>query len=166
MQKLNNEVGFIYGNLLDFPYGITSIAQCCNTAHVMDEGLSKKISDRYSEVKVANEEAVKQGFNILGEFSVAEVKVNKKKKGKIFNLYTNDDISFGRDVNYEALYRNLLLLRNRLNFLNEKCLGIPYEMGSETSHGSWKIVYAMIEHLFAGPQAYFDTYIVKCKNEK
>jgi O-acetyl-ADP-ribose deacetylase (regulator of RNase III) len=156
-----NEIGFIHGNLLDFPRGITSIAHCCNTMNVMGAGIAKQIADRYSEAKKADDEADKVGLNTLGEFSFADVKLDDERSGKIFNLYTQERAGFGREVNYEALYKNLLLLRNRLNFLNEKCLGIPHGMSSGLAGGSWKIVYAMIEHLFEGPQAYFKTYIVK-----
>lgn len=159
--SLENEIGFLHGNLLDFPYGITSIAHCCNTMNIMGAGIAKQIADRYPEAKQADDEAAEAGNNILGEFSFADVKIDDQRNGKIFNLYTQAEIGFGREVNYESLYRNLLLLRNRLNYLNEKCLGIPYGMSSGLAGGSWKIVYAMIEHLFGGPQAYFKTYIVK-----
>ena len=164
MNDNDNQIGFLHGNLLDFPYGITSIAHCCNTMNIMGAGIAKSIADRYPEAKQADDESAKGGLNILGEFSLAEVKVGDETK-RIFNLYTQEEIGFGREVNYEALYRNLLLLRNRLNFLNEKCLGIPYGMSSGLAGGSWKIVYAMIEHLYGGPQAYFKTYIVKLTEE-
>lgn len=157
----DNQIGFLHGNLLDFPYGITSIAHCCNTLNIMGAGIAKQIANRYPEAKKADDEAAKGGLNILGEFSFADVKIDDERNGKIFNLYTQEEIGFGREVNYEGLYRNLLLLRNRLNFLDEKCLGIPYGMSSGLAGGSWKIVYAMIEHLYGGPQAYFKTYIVK-----
>jgi len=159
--SLENEIGFLHGNLLDFPYGITSIAHCCNTMNIMGAGIAKSIADRYPGAKQADDEAATAGNNILGEFSFADVKIDEQRNGKIFNLYTQEEIGFGREVNYEGLYRNLLLLRNKLNFLNEKCLGIPYGMSSGLAGGSWKIVYAMIEHIFGGPQAYFKTYIVK-----
>ena len=161
MNDNDNQIGFLHGNLLDFPYGITSIAHCCNTLNIMGAGIAKQIANRYPEAKKADDEAAKAGNNILGEFSFADVKIDDERNGKIFNLYTQEEIGFGREVNYEGLYRNLLLLRNRLNFLDEKCLGIPYGMSSGLAGGSWKIVYAMIEHLYGGPQAYFKTYIVK-----
>lgn len=161
MKGDKNEIGFLHGNLLDFPYGITSIAHCCNTMNIMGAGIAKQIADRYPEAKQADDEATKAGNNILGEFSFADIKIEDQRNGKIFNLYTQEGIRPGREVNYESLYRNLLLLRNRLNFLNEKCLGIPYGLSSGLAGGSWKIVYAMIEHLFGGPQAYFKTYVVK-----
>jgi len=159
--SLENEIGFLHGNLLDFPYGITSIAHCCNTMNVMGAGIAKSIADRYPEAKKADDEATKAGLNTLGEFSFADIKIDNQRNGNIFNLYTQEGVGFGREVNYEALYRNLLLLRNKLNYLNERCLGIPHGMSSGLAGGSWKIVYAMIEHLFEGPQAYFKTYIVK-----
>ena len=139
----------------------------------MGAGIAKQIADRYPQAKEADDECAKIGQNELGERSFAEFEIEENdlddsqkfikvtRKCKIFNLYTQDGIRFGREVNYEALYRNLLLLRNKLNFLNERCLGIPHGMSSGLAGGSWKIVYAMIEHLFGGPQAYFKTYIVK-----
>ena len=164
MKDNDNQIGFLYGNLLDFPYGITCIAHCCNTMNIMGAGIAKAIADRYPEAKKADDDATKKGTNDLGEFSFAELKVGDETK-RIFNLYTQDQIGFGREVNYEALYRNLLLLRNKLNFLDEKVLGIPFGMSSGLAGGSWKIVYAMIEHLYGGPQAYFKTYIVKLTEE-
>ena len=130
MNDNDNQIGFLHGNLLDFPYGITSIAHCCNTMNIMGAGIAKSIAERYPEAKQADDESAKGGLNILGEFSFADVKIDDERNGKIFNLYTQEEIGFGSEVNYEALYRNLLLLRNRLNFLNEKCLGIPYGMSS------------------------------------
>ena len=43
--SLENEIGFLHGNLLDFPYGITSIAHCCNTMNVTGAGIAKSIHD-------------------------------------------------------------------------------------------------------------------------
>ncbi len=172
MQK-NNEVGFLYGNLLDFPYGINTIAHCCNTLNVMGAGIAKQIAERYPEAKEADDYSAQAGTNELGEFSVASVEVEDSssfqhqhfgkevRECKIYNLYTQAGIGFGREVNYEALYRNLHLMRNQLNDCTDTVLGLPYEMSSGLAGGSWQIVSAMINTIFASPATYFQTYIVK-----
>lgn len=171
--KKHKEVGFLYGNLLDFPYGINTIAHCCNTMNVMGAGIAKQIAERYPSAKEADDVATKAGRNDLGEFSFAEVEIDntadfphqefgvEKRKGRIFNLYTQDSIGFGREVNYEALYRNLHLMRNQLNNNVNTILGLPFEMSSGLAGGSWEIVSAMINYIFASDATYFKTYIVK-----
>tara|TARA_B100002019_G_C21255757_1_gene593740 strand:+ start:746 stop:1273 length:528 start_codon:yes stop_codon:yes gene_type:complete len=171
--KKHKEVGFLYGNLLDFPYGINTIAHCCNTMNVMGAGIAKQIAERYPLAKEADDVATKAGRNDLGEFSFAEVELDntadfphqefgvEKRKGRIFNLYTQDSIGFGREVNYEALYRNLHLMRNQLNNNVNTILGLPFEMSSGLAGGSWEIVSAMINYIFASDATYFKTYIVK-----
>ena len=47
--KNKKEIGFLYGNLLDFPYGINTIAHCCNTMNVMGEGIAKSIAERHNK---------------------------------------------------------------------------------------------------------------------
>lgn len=174
MTKNKKEIGFLYGNLLDFPYGINTIAHCCNTMNVMGAGIAKQIADRYPEAKEADDECAKIGQNELGERSFAEVEIDdeenklphqtfgvNKRWCKIYNLYTQDSIGFGREVNYEALYRNLHLMRNTLNNDPNCVLGLPYEMSSGLAGGSWEIVSAMINTIFASDATYFKTYIVK-----
>ena len=173
MTKKTKEIGFLYGNLLDFPYGINTIAHCCNTMNVMGAGIAKQIADRYPVAKQADDNSAKLGTNELGEFSFAEFEIEtnetfphqhfgkETKKCKIFNLYTQDSIGFGREVNYEALYRNLQLMRNKLNDNPDTVLGLPYEMSSGLAGGSWEIVLAMINTIFASDATYFKTYIVK-----
>jgi len=173
MTKNKKEIGFLYGNLLDFPYGINTIAHCCNTMNVMGAGIAKQIADRYPEAKEADDECAKIGQNDLGERSFAEVEIEdtnslphqefgkNNRKCKIYNLYTQDGIGFGREVNYEALYRNLHLMRNALNDDPNCVLGLPYQMSSGLAGGSWEIVSAMINTIFASDATYFKTYIVK-----
>ena len=174
VSKKTNEIGFLYGDLLDFPYGINTIAHCCNTLNVMGAGIAKSIAERYPQAKEADDECAKIGQNELGERSFAEFEIEdthlvddtKKflklnRKCKIYNLYTQDTIGFGREVNYEALYRNLLLMRNSLNNDTECVLGLPYGMSCGLADGNWKIVNAMIETIFATDATYFKTYIVK-----
>lgn len=172
--RKNKEIGLLYGNLLDFPYEINTIAHSCNTMNVMGAGIAKQIADRYPEAKEADDIASKAGLNELGEFSFAEVEIDdkndsfphqqfgvNKRKGIIYNLYTQDSIGFGREVNYEALYRNFLLMRNTINNDPNAVLGLPYEISSGLAGGSWEIVRAMINTIFAQDATYFKTYIVK-----
>ncbi len=172
MTKNKKEIGFLYGNLLDFPYGINTIAHCCNTMNVMGAGIAKQIADRFPQAKEADDECAKIGQNDLGEFSFAEFQIEEDalphqefgkntRNVKVYNLYTQDGIGFGREVNYEALYRNLHLMRNALNNDPNCVLGLPYQMSSGLAGGSWEIVNAMINTIFASDATYFKTYIVK-----
>ena len=141
--------------------------------NVMGAGIAKQIADRYPLAKEADDVATKVGRNDLGEFSFAEVEIDdkstltrqehhvEKRKGFIYNLYTQDSIGFGREVNYEALYRNLHLMRNKLNSYKDTTLGLPYGMSSGLAGGSWEIVSAMINHIFSSDVTHFKTYIVK-----
>ena len=171
--RKNNEVGFLYGNLLDFPYGINTIAHSCNTLNVMGAGIAKQIANRYPEAKEADDAAADVGLNELGEFSVAEVEVEdsssfphqyfgkKTRKCTIYNLYTQDRVGHGREVNYEALYRNFHLMRTQLNNESDVVLGLPYGISCGLAGGSWQIVSAMINTIFASDATFFKTYIVK-----
>ena len=172
MKKDKKEIGFLYGNLLDFPYGINTIAHCCNTMNFMGAGIAEQIAERYPKAKEADDVATKAGRIDLGEFSFAEFEIDDEnafphqefgkstRKLKIYNLYTQDGIGFGREVNYEALYRNLHLMRNALN--NDLIVFlVAYQMSSGLAGGSWEIVNAMINTIFASDATYFKTYIVK-----
>ena len=53
-----------------------------------------------------------------------------KNEKDAYSIYTQDSIGFGREVNYEALYRNLHLMRNQLNNNVNTILGLPFEMSS------------------------------------
>ena len=173
MMKKNKEVGLIHGNLLDFPYGINVIAHSCNTLNVMGAGIAQQIAKRYPEAKEADDVADKAGRNDLGEFSVADIEIENtssfphqefgtnKRKCQIYNLYTQDRMGFGREVNYEALYRNFHLMRNHLNDNPDCVLGLPHGISCGLAGGNWEIVSAMINAIFATPATYFTTYIVK-----
>jgi O-acetyl-ADP-ribose deacetylase (regulator of RNase III) len=168
-----NSVGFIYGNLLDFPYGINAIAHSCNTLNVMGAGIAKQIADRYPEAKYADDSASKADLNKLGEFSFADIEINdedsfpfqqfgiKKRNGTIYNLYTQSKIGSGREVNYEALYSSFVLLKKSLNNTQKTILGLPYGISCGLAGGSWKIVNSMINDVFSCKSVKFKTYIVK-----
>ena len=83
------------------------------------------------------------------------------RKCQIYNLYTIESLGPGREINYEALYRNLHLMRNRLNNDPDCILGLPHGMGCGLAGGNWEIISAMINAIFASPATYFPTYIVK-----
>tara|TARA_B100001093_G_scaffold485810_1_gene520561 strand:+ start:226 stop:756 length:531 start_codon:yes stop_codon:yes gene_type:complete len=175
--KKNKEVGFLYGDLLNFPYGINTIAHCCNILNVMGAGIAEQIAKRYPEAKEADDVAEKAGRNDLGDFSFAEIEISNDnnfphqefgkdiRKCEIYNLYTIESLGPGREINYEALYRNLHLMRNRLNNNPDCVLGLPFGMGCGLAGGNWGIVSAMINAIFASPGTYFPTYIVKLEIE-
>ena len=69
MQKNTKQIGFLYGNLLDFPYGINTIAHCCNTMNVMGAGIAEQIADRYPnrDVVISVAEDNENGCEIIYE---------------------------------------------------------------------------------------------------
>ena len=79
MTRNKKEIGFLYGNLLDFPYGINTIAHCCNTMNVMGAGIAKSIAERYPQAKEADDECARIGQNELGERSFAEFEIEETK---------------------------------------------------------------------------------------
>jgi len=52
-------------------------------------------------------------------------------------------------------------MRNHLNNESDVVLGLPYGISCGLAGGSWEIVSAMINTVFASDATYFKTYIVK-----
>ena len=167
------EIETIWGNLLDFPpycdstdryVGINCIAHSCNTLNIMGGGLAKQIKERFPQAWEADCKAHAEGKNILGSFSRAIFKTIflKEGYGTIYNLYTQENIGNGRQVNYESLYRSFINLRKEITSLAKEkvfVLGLPYGISCGLAGGSWRIVNSMINEVFLG--AVFETYIVK-----
>jgi O-acetyl-ADP-ribose deacetylase (regulator of RNase III) len=168
----NNEVGLLYGNLLDFPFGINAIAHSCNTLNVMGAGIAKQIADRYPSALEADCYAHHRQENKLGEYSYTFVNVGdgneyphqqfglNQRRCEIYNLYTQKNVGRGKQVSYDALYDAFQKLRTECD--GNTVLGLPYGISCGLAGGSWNIVNSMIQDIFL--DADFKTYIVKYVN--
>ncbi len=162
-QKANVK-GFL-GDLLDFPNGINRIAHCCNTHNVMGAGIARSIKAHFPYAWQADCIAHQNKKNTLGSYSFgwADIDSGECQKG-VFNLYTQDTIGSGREVNYEAFYQSLSKVRDALekdqmHNGEDMILGLPYGISCGLAGGSWRVIYSMIlDVLLHSP---IKTYIVK-----
>ena len=162
----------MYGNLLDFPFGINAIAHSCNTLNVMGAGIAKQIADRYPSALEADCYAHHRQENKLGEYSYTFVNVGdgneyphqqfglNQRRCEIYNLYTQKNVGRGKQVSYDALYDAFQKLRTECD--GNTVLGLPYGISCGLAGGSWNIVNSMIQDIFL--DADFKTYIVKYVN--
>ena len=162
----------MYGNLLDFPFGINAIAHSCNTLNVMGAGIAKQIADRYPSAYEADTFAHQRHENNLGEYSYTSVNVSEgnsyphqqfglsDRRCEIYNLYTQKKVGIGKQVSYDALYDAFQKLRTECD--GNTVLGLPYGISCGLAGGSWNIVNSMIQDIFL--DADFKTYIVKYVN--
>jgi O-acetyl-ADP-ribose deacetylase (regulator of RNase III) len=139
----------IKGNLLDFPAGCTAIAHCCNTKNIFGGGIAKQIKEEYPVAYEADCIAAKEGYNKLGNVSVAEI-VNGKR---IINVYGQQNYGTEkRQLDYEAFYVAFELIRNKFEQAHKegrtRVLGVPKFIGCGLAGGEWSIIEAMFKYLF------------------
>ncbi len=182
-----SEIETIKGNLLDFPQhnpndpdkhiGINVIAHSCNTRMIMGGGIARQIKSRYpqayeADVKYISNEYDDNGQFIhpLGNFSKAEVNSKESKvylpdgKGLIYNMYTQNSIGKGREVNYEGFYDALCNVADHIEWQDKhdsttSSLGLPWGISCGLAGGSWGIIFAIINEILVDRK--FKTYIVK-----
>ena len=139
----------IHGDLLDFPDGINIIAHSCNCQNIMGGGIAAQIKQRYPEAFNADTMAAKVGKNTLGHTSHAFLKESKI----IVNMYTQQNISHQRAVDYEAFYK---CIHNLSGIIDENRkrgkikLGLPYKISCGLAGGDWDIIRTMIDKVFEG----------------
>ncbi len=147
-------IEYIQGDLLTFPNGISVIAHSANCRNTFGSGLAKQIREEFPAAYEADTEFHEKARGLpdhmLGMYSRAEV----AGKRYVCNLYSQ--ASFGRDrryVDYEALYLALYRLREDLETAHTAgrpwILGLPHNISCGTAGGSWTVVNAMIQDLFA-----------------
>lgn len=154
------EVEIIKGDLLTFPCEINTIAHSCNTQNVMGAGIAGQIKNLYPEAFEADSIAKKANENQLGYFSFC--KLNSDSKKRVINLYTQDQIGQDRMVNYEAFYKSIDYLSRAINSCDncrDYVLGLPFGISCGLAGGSWGIIWAMLNDVFANKD--FKTYIVR-----
>jgi len=161
----------LYGNLLDFPFGINAIAHSCNTLNVMGAGIAKQIADRYPSAYEADTLAHRRHENNLGEYSYAKVNVGEgnsyphqqfglsDRRCEIYNLYTQKKVGIGKQVSYDALYDAFQKLRAECD--DSTVLGLPHGISCGLAGGDWSVVLAMINSVFVSSLMPSKTYIVK-----
>lgn len=142
----------ITGDLLDlFDKGeVKIIVHQANCFHTMGSGIAKFIRERYPAAYEADCKTAKGDIKKLGTYSAASVGGQR-----IINLYSQ--FKFGtvfstgeRDTRYDAMYDGLKTLRDKLNKVGWKGkIGVPWKMGCNLGGGSWLIVRAILEDLFA-----------------
>ena len=153
-------IEIIDGDLLDYPRGINTIVHSCNVSNIMGAGIAKQIKDKYPEAFEADRQAKLSGENRLGYFSFC--KLNSELNKRVVNLYTQENIGEGRQVDYEAFYQSIDYLFRAINTSpdGEKyILGFPFGISCGLAGGNWNIIQAMINEVFV--PAKFPTYIVK-----
>ncbi len=141
------------GNLLDTDCNV--IIHCCNCFNRMGSGIAKAISDRWPEVRAADDQTVAGDKDKLGTFTFAEV------DGRIvFNLY--GQYRYGTDsrkVEYPALKQGLSLIKEHLEdnggFAFYK-VG-TYPLGCGLAGGDWEIVRPIIEEVFGDQEVHVYT---------
>jgi len=139
----------IQGDLLDFPAGITVIADGRNAQGVMGGGLALAIKKRYPKVYEAYRTVYERGDLTLGSLIPTEVEDGKF----VFGLITQEHYGTDRrHTDYEALYVCLLGVRlsleSSLKQGREHVLGLPHKIGCGLGGGEWSVVSAMIHVLF------------------
>lgn len=155
----------IKGDLLKFPNGINTIAHSCNTLNTMGGGIASEIKKIYPEAFKADVEAAENNTNILGEFSFC--KLNSDPSKRIINLYTQSKIMTDiRAVDYEGFYRSIDYLAQAImssGKADKYTLGFPYGISCGLAGGSWKIIFSMLETVFANH--FSKVYIVKKEDQ-
>jgi len=154
------EIEVIEGDLLDFPNKINVIAHSCNTMNIMGGGIAKKIRESFPEAYEADSKAYRNKEAVLGRFSWCKIKSNPKKR--IVNLYTQQKVGSGRQVDYEGFYTSLSFLAQALqssNFRADYVLGIPFGISCGLAGGSWLIIESMLSYILSSCD--FKSYLVK-----
>ncbi len=148
-------VEHVKGNLLDFPHGINVIAHCancqCTLGNGTSSGIARQIGDRFPAAMQADKDAHDNDMAELGLFSVALV----GKDQRVVNIYGQERYgSDRRHLDYEGFYSALEKVRDLLQKAHEDgrpyTLGLPFMIGCAKAGGSWPVVEAMIQTLFAG----------------
>ena len=133
-------------DVFTFP-GLTHIVHQANLFHTFGAGIAAEIKKRYPAAFDADCKTVKGSKAKLGYYSFAA------GKPTIVNLYSQVGIG-GKDRNtsYDAMNRGLSRLEAHLksDTKNQPCtVGIPYGIGCGLASGSWPVVRAILEDVFA-----------------
>ena len=133
------------GDLLDcFDDGIEAFGHGCNCLKSFGKGIARSIKERYPAAYQADLNFPLNSKERLGGFSIAEM-----EKGIIFNIYSQYSFQgAARNLNYEAIYTGLCLVRHEMEGRNLTKIALPYLIGCGLAKGDWRIVEKMIECAF------------------
>jgi len=132
-------------NLLEYT-DIGAFVHQANCHTTMGSGIALQIKNKYPELYVADCKTQRGDKSKLGTFSWT-----KCSNGQIgYNLYSQ--FHYGRDkryTDYNAMCDGLKSIRDHALSIGITKLGLPKNMGCTLAGGSWPIVRAIIEDVFA-----------------
>ncbi len=131
-----------------FAAPINILLHACNTnPNGIWGGLAGQVKKKFPEAYKKELEAKKRE---LGKGLIVRVSEQNYPQVKyVVNLYTQPEISNEfRMTDYEAVARGLEWTRNKITNKN-LVLGIPRFLGSDKGGGSWQVIRAMIEDVYA-----------------
>ena len=133
---------------------IVHVANCFNC---LGAGVALQIAKKYPEAVEADNKTECGNIAKLGAISVAQT----KDKKFIINLYGQFDVgTHKRQLNYEAFYNGITLIRDKMDALyadpakmrklklKKIVVGFPYGCGCGLAGGSWIIVHTMLRDVF------------------
>ena len=132
---------------------LDGIVNLVNSEWECNSSYSKRIVSEFPEVLGYCKDGANRGAG-LGYTNYLDT-----KNGQIFNLSFERTISFGRRINYEALYSCLEELKIYLK--PNYRIAIPYGLNCKFNGGSWKIVFSMLSELFEES----DLRLIICKKD-
>jgi len=101
------------GDLLETDCDV--IAHGCNCFHTMGAGVAKALAQKWPQVLAADKESSYGDLTKLGTFTCAELYESrpwpKRSPRRIFNLYTQFGYGVGCHLDYDALRRALLAMK-------------------------------------------------------
>lgn len=146
------------------------LAHQVNCCGAMGAGIAKEIKEKFPEIYSGYKEVcekVDEPRNLLGECLILKINNKDQYVANLFaqlewkglpRKYPTDKMLttplYGRQVNYESLYRSLEELnRNALllyNQYNKRTITISFRqgMGCHNAGGSWDIVLGMMDHFW------------------
>ncbi len=135
----------IDADLLECP--LDGFAHSCNCFHTFGGGIALRVKQKYPEAYKADLMHGRRGNSTrLGKFSYVKAHDDKY----IYNVYGQFNLgTWARMTNYEALYTGLAGVHDHALEANVRRLGLPRKMGCSLGGGSWTVVRAIIEDIFA-----------------
>ena len=125
------------------------IAHCCNCFCTMGSGVALAIRQKYPEAYETDCLTESGNKSKLGTISIAHIESPNSRIKYVANLYGQYTYARKeREVNYEAIYRALCILRDFCCGKGLTSIGFPKNMGSGLAGGDWRIIKTMIEVVF------------------
>lgn len=130
-----------------FEGGAQAIIHQANCFNTMGSGIAKQIRAKYPEAYDADCLTTKGDRRKLGHFSWVKT---QDDKFYIYNCYSQFEYGLGkRHTNYEAIFTGLTDIKAHAESHDLTTLSLPHNMGCKLGGGSWRIVRAIIDEIFA-----------------